>query len=130
MIEYKVKLGIYSKKHSAERIADILGIMYDQCWVMGMPRSARSEVMKFEQHAWFIVSAPSFNQTPLDKQINLLFSRIESSLSKLSEFVQDCDICFNCSIEGDENPELYFTKETIMKMSHIHASLDIDMYIA
>lgn len=130
MVKYGIKLGIYSKKYSAEEINKLLTIAYDQCWVMGMPRSPRSSVMKFEQHAWFIVSDPSLNQVPLDRQIKKLFERVEPSIDKFAKLYNDCEIYFNCTIEGDENPELNFPKEIIYLISKIQASLDVDIYIA
>jgi hypothetical protein len=130
MIQYHLELGIYSKKYSAEEIADILGIPYDKCWKMGMPRSTSSDIMKFEQHAWFIMSEPCLNQTPLDAQVKQIFLRIQPSLPKFPILFSDCDIYFNCTIEGDENPEIHFEKETISLMCSIKASLDIDTYIA
>jgi hypothetical protein len=126
---YIVKLGIYSEKYSAEEINTILAINYDHCWVKGMPRSKRSNVMKFEQHAWFIVSETS-NQVPIDSQINEIFKRIEASIDKFAQLYNDCSIYFNCSIEGDENPELHFPKEIIQKISTIQANLDVDIFTA
>lgn len=129
MDQYIVKLGVYSKKYSAEEINNILAINYDQCWVKGMPRSTRSNIMKFEQHAWFLVSDTS-NQVPLDRQIKKLFERIEPSVDKFSQLYNECEIYFNCTIEGDENPELHFPREIIQMMSTIQASLDVDIFIA
>lgn len=129
MIQYSVKLGVYSKVHSAEDINKILNLNYDQCWVMGMPRSARSSIMKFAQHAWFIVSDTS-NQVSLDVQIKNIFDKIKPSIDKFKQLHKESEIYFNCVIEGDENPEMNFPKEVIQLINSIQASLDVDMFIA
>ncbi len=129
MIQYSVKLGVYSKVHSAEDISKILNLTYDQCWVMGMPRSTRSNIMKFAQHAWFLVSSTS-NQVPLDVQIKEIFDRIKPSIDKFMQLQKESEIYFNCVIEGNENPELNFSNELIQLINSIQANLDIDMYIA
>jgi hypothetical protein len=128
MNQYYTKLGIYSEKYSAEDINNILGVKFDKCWVMGMPRSARSDVIFFEKHAWFIVSEMSYDTT-LDCQIENIFERIKPSVDKLKDLFSECEIVFNCSVEGDENPILNFPHKIIEMMNSIQASLDIDLLI-
>jgi hypothetical protein len=129
MIKYTAKLGVYSEKLSAGEINDILDITYDKYWIKGMPCSKRSDVMKFEQHAWFIVSDIP-NDVPLDRQIINILERIEPSIDKFAQLYDECEIYFNCTIEGDENPELHLSSELIQLMSNIKASFDVDIFIS
>lgn len=128
MIQYFAKIGIYSKKYSAEDINEILGISYDKCWVKGMARSPRSDVIRFERHAWFITAETSCEYT-LDRQIENLYERIQPAIDKLHKIKDECEIVINCTIEGDENPILNFPNIIVNMINTIQASLDIDLLI-
>lgn len=128
MNQYYAKLGIYSDKYSAKELNNMLGITYDKCWVKGMPRSTRSDIIKFDRHAWFILSKLSDDNT-LDDHITNIFTRLEPILNNILSICGDCELVFNCSIEGDDNPVLNFSKEVISMVNKIHAGLDIDILI-
>lgn len=127
MVNYKVSLRIYSKTYSALDIDKLLGLVCDESRNIGEPRAIGAS-LKWKENVW-ILNSNLINETPLDEQLLNMFDRIGKQNEMFKSLPNDCEIGFECIVEGNENPELNFPMEIIRAMANIKAFLDIDLQI-
>ncbi len=120
-------LSIFTKSYTPEELNKIIGINADKIMHCGEARSKGSS-MKWEENVWVITSTKKESNI-LSEHIRELLDRIKPFSDKLLK-LQNCEIQFDCIIEGDENPELSFSNDLMRDISNLNASLDIDMYVA
>ena len=125
--EFYTKLGIFSDSLSHEQISSILGIKCDKGYNKGDRRG--NTIIYEKENGWIIFSQIS-RDLPLIEHVKNVLERISPVIEKVKALEEKpgIEVELGCVIHAKKEPPIFFTKDVILALSKIGASIDIDLY--
>lgn len=122
-----VRLMILSDSLSSHEISIKIGALPDEVWALGDKRKNTSILEK--ENGW-VVHSKKENTADLEEHIYSIqqsLRGVENEIFMISN-ESGCDVQLSCVIYHTDMPPLYFSKELIIWLNSIGASLDLDLY--
>jgi hypothetical protein len=126
--EYYSELIITSKTITPAQISNLLGMQYDKSHVIGDLR--KHTIIREKENAWILESHLS-RSISINEHIGELLERVTPIIEKIGQLINqsDIEVQFGCVIFTSKRPRLSFSKEQVVSISKMGASIDVDLYL-
>jgi hypothetical protein len=126
--EFYARLGIYSPTLTLDQISSILGMTYDKSQSKGDVQRPHG-IVHIKNNAWFIFSQLP-RDLPLEEHVKNLIGRVSPVIDKIRTIAEQPgnDVELSCVIHSKKKSPLNFSKETIVALCQMGASIDVDLY--
>jgi hypothetical protein len=126
--EYYSELIITSNTITPIQISNILGILYDECHLVGDLR--KNTIIQEKENVW-IIRSHLLRSISINEHINELLERISPTIERIGELATQHEIRvqFSCVIFTSTRPPLSFSREQVVLISKLGANIDIDLYL-
>jgi len=121
------ELSVYGSDLEPDEVTRLLGIQPDTTWRRGDPRGSRRTAF-FDYGCWRIETGIA-EEADMNEQLKVLLARLGTHEETLKAMRPPFDLEFGCVIYLDGPlPILHVDADTLQRISHLGAELDIDLY--
>jgi len=121
-----VRLFVTSPMLAAEDITKRIGLAPDVSWKTG---DKHPKVKVHHKNNGWCVQSEFDDKTTLESKVGLLLARITPFTRAIFEISAETEVLFSCVVYTDHRPTLFFDKRTMVSITALGASFDIDLYI-